>query len=351
MENQEKTTNTGELSETITNLLSILDARSQDIVTRRYGLKTGQIQTLDSIGKEYGITRERVRQIESQAKKLLARRQELLESVGGMLIDVFKENGGVLTEDYLMTVVGKRFDKTPQPTIIIFFLDILPKFAKVSRSNHFNPHWSHPALHNKYADNVIEKAEEILKKATRPINENNLFTDIRTAIEVTDTELPDECIKALLEASKRLKRTVFGEWGLIDWVETSPRGVGDKAFIVLGRSGQPMHFNEITNQINDVSFDHKTAHKQTVHNELIKDDRFVLVGRGLYGLSDWGYIPGTVADVMEAILTKIGEPMAREDLLKEVLKQRMVKKTTILLGLQNNNRFEKVNNDKYTLRS
>jgi DNA-directed RNA polymerase delta subunit len=350
MENLTKTTKSGELSETATSLMSILDARSQDIVTRRYGLKTGKVETLDSIGKEYGITRERVRQIESQAKKLLACRKELLVSVGEMLTDIFQKNGGVMTEEYLIAAVNTHSDSTTQPTSIVFFLDILPKFEKVTRYGKFGPHWSHPELHNKYTDSVVEQGEEILKKSKRPLDESNLFTDIRTAIKVEATELPDECIRALLEASKYLKKTVFGEWGITDWVETSPRGVGDKAFIVLRRSGKPMHFEEITNQINEVSFDHKTAHKQTVHNELIKDDRFVLVGRGLYGLSDWGYIPGTVADVMEAILTKAGEPMTREDLLKKVLKQRMVKKTTVLLGLQSNKRFEKVTGDMYTLK-
>ena len=206
MENTEKITNIGDLSEIVVSLMSVLDARSQDIVTRRYGLKTGRIQTLDSIGKEYGITRERVRQIESQAKKILARRKELLKLIDEILTDVFESNGGILTEEYLMMAVSGYFDEAPQSTSIVFFLDILPRFEKISRSSNFGPHWSHPELHNKYVDSVVVEAETILTKAKRPIDEGNLFTDIRTSLEVADTELADDCIEALLEASRRLKR-------------------------------------------------------------------------------------------------------------------------------------------------
>jgi len=346
----ENTAKLSELKEIINTLLGVLDARSQDIVTRRYGLKTGKIETLDSIGKEYGVTRERVRQIEAQAKKLVACRKELLEAINAVLRDVFRKHGGVLTEEYLMKVLEDSQADKPEQNTVIFFLDILPRFERVTKSNELGPHWSHPELHNRYNEQVISEAQGILTKKKKPLEEATLLQKIREKLEITGAELPNECIKALLEASKKLKRTVFGEWGLIEWVETSPRGVGDKAFIVLKRSGKPMHFDEITNQINEVSFDHKVAHRQTVHNELIKDDRFVLVGRGLYGLSDWGYIPGTVADVMTEILKEANKPLTREELIEEVLKQRLVKRTTVLLGLQNRDRFERMPGEKYRLK-
>jgi len=350
MENKQKITKTSELDEMVRVLLSVLDARSQDIVTRRYGLKSGKVETLDSIGKEYGITRERVRQIEAQAKKLLAKRKEVLEGIADQIETYFKKHSGILTEDYLMNVIERDFNETPHSTVIVFFLDILPKYQKVTKSDKFGPHWSHPELHHKHVEQVVDAAEEILKKSRGPIVEENIVTDIRTALDISRDELPDACVVALLEASKKLKKTVFKEWGMRDWVETSPRGVGDKAYVVLRRNADPLHFREITNQINEVKFDHKSAHEQTVHNELIKDDRFVLVGRGLYGLSDWGYIPGTVADVLESILREAGRPLTRDELIEQVLKQRVFKKTTVLLALQNSNRFQKEMGSKYGIR-
>ncbi|MFH1353879.1 MAG: HTH domain-containing protein [bacterium] len=339
-----------DLQKTVGVLLSSLDARSRDIIVRRHGIESGSVETLESIGHEYGVTRERVRQIEAQAKKLLAKRYDVLDDVSRSLSELFGAHGGVLAEDHLIEIVK---DTVPQvkPALVVFYLNVLSPYEYVTRSEIFGPHWSHPELHSKYVDAVVNIAETLLKRAKHPLEEAQLMREIRQQLSVSEQALPATCLYSLLRASKNLDKTVFGEWGLSSWVETKPRGVGDKAYIVLRRHGKPQHFREITDRINETSFDHKQAHAQTVHNELIKDDRFVLVGRGLYGLAEWGYIPGTVADVMETILNKAEAPMTREELLDKVLKQRMVKRTTILLGLQDADRFQKVSGDRYKLRT
>ena len=51
-----------------------------------------------------------------------------------------------------------------------------------------------------------------------------------------------------------------------------------------------MHFKEVAEAISK-TFGKKT-HYATCHNELIKDSRFVLVGRGMYALAEWGYQAG-----------------------------------------------------------
>ena len=165
-----------------------------------------------------------------------------------------------------------------------------------------------------------------------------------------EQSLPHTCIVAILRASKSIAASVFGEWGLVGWAEVSPRGVGDKAYAVMRRNNKPEHFRNIATLINSANFDAKQANTQTVHNELIKDERFVLVGRGLYGLKEWGYVPGTVADVLEALLKKAEEPLTKDELIEQVLKQRVVKRNTILLGLQNNKRFLRTRENRYTLR-
>lgn len=331
-------------------LLGALDARSRDIVMRRYGIESGSVETLESIGREYGVTRERVRQIEAQAKKLLAKRYDVLQDVSQVMDELFGVHGGLLTEDHLIEIVEQKALRV-KPALVVFYLNILSPYEYVTRSQVFGPHWSHPELHSKHVEAVVSTAEALLKKARHPLDEAKLMKEVRQQLNVSERELPEACLYSLLRASKRLDKTVFGEWGLTSWVETRPRGVGDKAYIVLRRHGKPEHFREITSIINQAEFDHKQAHAQTVHNELIKDERFVLVGRGLYGLVEWGYIPGTVADVMETILDKADVPMTREELLDKVLKQRMVKRTTVLLGLQDTNRFQKVSGDRYKLRT
>ena len=92
----------------------------------------------------------------------------------------------------------------------------------------------------------------------------------------------------------------------------------------------------------------KEAHVATTHNELIKDDRFVLVGRGLYALSEWGYSNGVVRDVIKTVLKDKGA-LTKEDVIKEVLKQRQVKENTIYVNLQNPRYFRKDVKGRYSL--
>ena len=63
-----------------------------------------------------------------------------------------------------------------------------------------------------------------------------------------------------------------------------------------------MHFSEIANAIKKSDFKRKAVTTQAIHNELIKDSRFVLIGRGIYALNEWGYKKGTVADIITEVI-------------------------------------------------
>ncbi|MEX1112233.1 MAG: HTH domain-containing protein, partial [Candidatus Andersenbacteria bacterium] len=331
-------------------MLSGLDARSKDIVVRRFGLKDEKPETLESIGKEYGITRERVRQIESNAKKALSGLETLYRPIYNLLTDVFAEHGGVLAEEHAVELTRERTGQSYSSNLVHFHLDVLPHFKHATREKLFDSHWRHEQHIHERIEDIVIIARDILKKHNHPIPLDDLIAEIQShLLEAHHLEVGREPIYAALVASKHIAPTAFNEWGLIGWAETSPRGVGDKAYAVLRRHGKPTHFRDITAMINEASFDAKQANPQTVHNELIKDSRFVLVGRGLYGLKEWGYVSGTVADVLESVLRTALTPMTREELIDEVLKQRLVKKNTILLSLQNNKRFKKTGENRYTL--
>lgn len=331
-------------------LLATLDQRSRDIVSRRYGIESGVGETLESIGKEYGITRERVRQIQSQARRALRGHEAELGPIDGILNDIFTSHGGILAENHIVQLVHERLGQTHAPTITIFYLDVLPAYEYVSRDPHFAPHWRHTQVTAPHAPVVLEIAETVLAEHGHPLPEEKLANLLIAAMREKSHTVPMNHVQARLFASKRIEKTPFGEWGLTSWSETNPRGVGDKAYAVMRRHGKPEHFTAITRLINEAQFDHKKANPQTVHNELIKDDRFVLVGRGLYGLAEWGYIPGTVADVIASLLSAAGKPLSRDEVVEKVMEQRQVKKNTILLGLQNQDRFARGANDQYTLR-
>lgn len=332
-------------------LLDALDSRSKDIIARRFGLDGDKRETLESIGREYGITRERVRQIEAHTRKTLANLREQVAPVVTVLNTVFSAHGGVMAEPHIVEIM--RSDETPveeiNPNFVRFYLHVLPDYTYVAHNSTFQPHWRHETSVHPHAERIVEVAEAILNENKQPIEQAQLLSEIKRQLPASD--LPETFILAALIASKGVDRTAFGQWGVSSWPEVSPRGVGDKAYTILRRHGKPEHFRVITTLINQAQFDGKTANPQTVHNELIKDGRFVLVGRGLYGLKEWGFIPGTVGDVLESILQKAENPLTKEELINQVLKQRLVKKNTILLGLQNNKRFRKVAPNKYTLKT
>ncbi|OGY36598.1 MAG: hypothetical protein A3E36_03340 [Candidatus Andersenbacteria bacterium RIFCSPHIGHO2_12_FULL_45_11b] len=327
--------------------LQRLDARSRDIIVRRFGIEKDEKETLESIGKEYRITRERVRQIEANAKKELTSMQDILGGAELLLAEIFAEHGGLMSESHIVSVVEERTGMPIDPHTIHFFLTILPSFTPVPPNSLFETHWQHPASLHDNIEKIVVMAMEVLKKNNAPIALEQLVNEIRA--QAQGAVVPNTHIHAALHASKNISPTAFGDWGLVGWAETSPRGVGDKAFAVLRRHGKPAHFRDITQMINSAEFDHKKANPQTVHNELIKDGRFVLVGRGLYGLKEWGFMAGTVADVLASILREATKPMSKDELVQAVLKQRMVKKNTVLLSLQNNTKFRKLENDLYAL--
>ncbi len=337
------------LQEAGDNMLKVLDPRSKDIIVRRFGLRGDKKETLESIGKEYGITRERVRQIEANAKKALASLRDLYAPAQDLLEEIFKSYGGVLSEEHIIDLVQKPTGNSVHKHLVRFYLEIIPAFSYTASEKLFQPHWRLRKNVFSEVDQIVEQAVDIMNKHGHPVSTASLIRHIQLGLS-KDQPVAEQLIIAVLTASRQVAVTAFGDWGLISWAETSPRGVGDKAYAVLRRHGNPAHFRSITDLINEANFDYKRANAQTVHNELIKDRRFVLVGRGLYGLKEWGFMTGTVADVLETILAKSPAPLSREELIDQVLKQRLVKKNTILLSLQNSRRFRKVDEDRYTLR-
>jgi hypothetical protein len=119
--------------------------------------------------------------------------------------------------------------------------------------------------------------------------------------------------------------------------------------LVLKKTGEPLHFEDIAKKINDVKFDAQVALAPTVHNELIKDERFVLVGRGMYGLKEHGYEPGTAREVIAKVLKSSG-PMKATEVVSKVNAQRFFKENTILINLQNKSTFERMSDGRYRVR-
>ncbi|MFA5778300.1 MAG: winged helix-turn-helix domain-containing protein [Candidatus Paceibacterota bacterium] len=147
--------------------------------------------------------------------------------------------------------------------------------------------------------------------------------------------------------SKTVSKNPLGEWGKTSSPNIRTRGVKDYAFLVMRRHGSPMHFKEVADAISK-TFGKKT-HYATCHNELIRDSRFILVGRGMYALAEWGYKTGIAREVIQDILKREGMPLSKDDVVTKVMKERYFKKNTILVNLANSKYFKKNKNGLYTI--
>jgi len=311
-------------------LLGDISDRQREVILRRFGLRAaggeprqgrGEKETLEAIGRAMGITRERVRQIEKDGLERLRRRgQTICSSVFQYFRATLKKNGNLKREDLLLELLGDKKFKN-----YVFFLLTLGKdFERVSESDLFYPFWTIDNNSLVKAQKVINRFISELKKKNQPLPR------------------PDYALPSYLEISKVILLGPQGLYGLPEWPEVNPRGARDKAYLVLRKEKRPLHFREVATFANWDCV-------QTIHNELIKDDRFVLVGRGLYALKEWGYQPGTVREVITNILAESKQPLSKEKVVREVLKQRQVQPNTILLNLQNKKYFIKKTKG-YTLR-
>jgi len=335
---------------TIEKTLGVLSDRNSTILARRHGIGTsGERQTLEKIGSDYNITRERVRQIEeaSYLKIRNSAEYEFLAPAFEEINNYLNEHCGVVSEEVLVETLASDAHR-PYLSLLLALND---SFIKIKEGDDFQASW---AVTKESAEKVKAFLTGIVKsmeKTGEPIDAEELMV---MAKEANKDSLPvtEDNLHILLGVSKKVELGPFNQWGLAEWPQITPRGVRDKVFLVLHRHGEPLHFRELARRIDDAPFrfkNSKKTHPQTVHNELIKDERFVLIGRGIYALANWGYMPGTVKDVIMNILKEEGKPVEREVLVDRVMDQRKVQKNTILLNLQNRTHFKKDEGNKYYL--
>jgi hypothetical protein len=312
-------------------LVKDLPQRTKDIIGERFGLMGGERKTLQAIGQGYGITRERVRQIEEDGffkiKPKLEKYQEVFKYFEGQIHNF----GDLRKEEILLNSLGGlKFQNQ-----VFFLLTIGGKFQRFAENKDFYPFWTNNIDSFNFAKEVLSLLTKKLLEINQPLNFKDLFGETNLKFGKV---LTSQALQSYLETSKQIQSGIEGRFGLKDWPEINPRGVRDRAYLILREEKKPLHFTEVARLINNSKFEkisQPPALIQTVHNELIKDSRFVLVGRGLYALRDWGYVPGEVKDIISMILQEERKPLTKEEIIDRVLKQRIVKVNTILLNLNN----------------
>ncbi len=325
------------IEDIVNNILATVEReREREIIARRYGLYDRK-ETLEQIGEVLSITRERVRQLE---KAVMARLKAMadkdlphINEIEEVFSRHIKELGNVARVTELSKRLTKDNSKIDQSRVA-FLAELSPNLTVIDDNDHFYHAIGLRDMHDeKKIRELVGKIVEAIKKANQPISAK----DIAAAIAHAD----DKHVHALSLISKQLA-TLNEQWGLVRWPLVNPKNIRDKIYVILKDNGKPMHFSEIAKSIKDSSFKRKDVTTQAIHNELIKDKRFVLIGRGIYALSEWGYSKGTVADIITEVIKEAGQPLHRDEIVKRVLKHRQVKETTILLNLQGKKQFKRV---------
>jgi len=326
-------------------LLSVLTKRGQDVIENRYGLGVkGTRMTLDAIGKKYDITRERIRQIENHSLALIRKSKEYkeLQPVFTELKEVLLSLGGIVSEKDLLKHLAKDI---PSQNQINFLLVIGEQFTREKEDAEFTHRWSVDSELSKKIQGALRKLYAKLSDDELVVEGDLINNFLEECKDLNEKYKNEEVIKRWLSISNKIGKNPLGEWGKTSSANVNAKGMRDYAFLVIRKHGSPIHFKEVAKAISQY-FD-KKAHVATTHNELIKDPRFVLVGRGLYALAEWGYMSGVVKDVIKKILEKEG-PLSREEVIKKVLKERYVKENTIMVNLQNPKYFKKGKDGRYT---
>lgn len=339
------------LKEVIDDMFLVLTEKEKDVITKRFSLNNKPRQTLDKIGKHYSVTRERIRQIENIALNKLRRTvsNTKLRLVNRLAKQFIEEEGGVMLESEIVNKMLKSIYSSSQVegSIITLSLNCDADLDKSSRTATSESFWMLKSIELKEIKKIAEACIGALRKHGDVITEDQIISAVKNLNLFKDKSASGNLIISCLKTDKRA-RNVEGKWGLMEWRHVNPRSIRDKAIIVLDKAKKPLHFVEIANRIAETGFDKKMVTVQAVHNELIRYEQFVLVGRGLYALSSWGYEPGTVSDVIEKLLQKNGA-MSKKKIVEMVLKQRKVKIGTISLNLQKNPHFVRVGRAVYDL--
>jgi hypothetical protein len=337
---------TGNPKQITKRLLGVLSDRARDVLVKRYGLgERTKRQTLEAIGEQYDITRERVRQIENYALTTI-RKSDLYEKEGAIFAELKEEMlffGGIVSEEEFLD----HLSKDPSTRNHFHFLLVVGEtFEKRKEDDHFVHRWHVDQELAETVEGALKQLYEALSDEEL-VSEGDIIKNFLSHVQnISDHYQSEEMIKRWLSISKKIGSNPLGEWGPTSSTSITPKGIRDYAYLAIRHHGSPLHFTEVAKRIDELFG--KRAHVATTHNELIKDPRFVLVGRGLYALSEWGYVEGVVRDVIKKILKEHGA-LSKDDIIEKVLKERYVKPNTILVNLQDDEYFERNPDGTYRL--
>ena len=325
--------------------LESLTDQQRRVLVLRYGLDGKGKRTLQEIADEYSLTRERIRQVQNMAVASLGKDEcaGLLASTITYLEDVMRKCGGVSSADALCA--SCEFASKAEQNYIHLLLMVGHSFSLSDATDDIAQYWYVDERHKQAIDATLSKVHGDVESRGEVLLADE---DMRQLFESLATE-HTEYLPSYGEAmglSLKMKRNPLGEWGLATHPEIALNGLAGYIRLVLRDAGEPLHFNKIADRIAELRG--KNCHRGSCHNELVRRDEFILVGRGLYALDSMGYRPGTIADIIAAGIKERG-PMTQKEIIEYVSRERHVKTQSIVLTLGKKGMFTRDEQSRYCL--
>jgi len=326
-----------------------LASRQKEVLAARFGLDGKEPRTLEAIGKNYGVTRERIRQIEASALAIVRKNIGASAECSQMFNEgkkYLKSFGGIAPQDDFIDHLASSWDGLTG-NHLAFFIDAAEPFYFYAEDEKFRPFYYLDKESLKRLNELLGSFVKVLREKKEEVLSGGFGTHFASFVK--GVGVPSKIFSVYIAVSKKIGRNPYGDRGLAEWPFINPRTIRDRIYLVLKKEGKPVHFQGIADLINKAGFEGRKALAPTVHNELIKDKRFVLVGRGIYALAEHGYEPGIARDVIRRILKSQG-PLTFQEIVSAVAKERFFKPNTILANLQNKNIFERTKEGTYRVR-
>lgn len=332
-------------------IINSLSDKEKTVISERVWLNWDR-KTLQFIGASFSpsITRERVRQIEDSWIKKIGRiiKSSNLYDIQNKARDIVKLHWNLISKDKLINNIIKELNIDPSinsnilETIIQADVEILKSKPKLGTKTYFY----FPSINKSLIEQIHKEWVKILKKKKDVMRKLDLYEQIKH--NIWNNSLSNVLIDNIMDIFDDVVDWEENLIWLTKWKILNPKTLKDKAIYVMKKQKTPMHFVDISNNITKYLWDNVKVN--TIHNELIRNNEFVLIWRWLYALKEWWFKPGTVIDVIIDVLKKNKEPMSTEDIIKNVLKVRNVKKTTIYMNLQNKDIIKRVGRNYYDIK-
>ncbi len=348
------------LSNLTKSILKNLTGRNKNIIEKRFGLFSDKKYTLQDIGNELHITRERIRQIEKESIKTLKQFKptkefnKFISEVKKILI----ANNGFCEDNKFFAILSKKYKDKNLDKFTIFLTTLNGSIIHVEANNCYKAYWAINKEKTTLIKNVLQNVTDLLSKEQKPLTTQQILERLAP----NNKNLNSKILENILSINNKIYKNPIGEYGLISWSNIRPYSAKDKAYFLMKYYiKKPIHFRDLAKLIqsyefptlvkesNSIATKKKNINIQTVHNELIKDNRFTLIGHGQYALQEWGYTKGAIKDVIINILQASNSPLSEYEISQVAHKQRIVKDSTIHLSLSDKKLFQKTQDNKYIL--